>query len=100
MGRSVTKAHGVLLVACAVAVWASAAKENSTSWAPVQFPSDDEQPAVVRFATTVGDAIIFATDHTDHTVRVDKHLTNDATGGSLQVCDILWCPVLFFLKNV
>jgi hypothetical protein len=86
MGRSVNKLYRALLVACAVAVWTSAAQDNSPAWTPVRFPSEDEQPSVphiplARLAPGDDDSIIFTPDR-DH-----KNLTNDARSGSLQVCD-------------
>jgi len=94
MGRSVNKLYRALLVASALAVWTSAAQENSTAWAPVRFPSEDEEPSfshisVARLAPGDDDSIIFAQDH-DHTDREDKNMTNDAKSGSLQVCHYLW----------
>jgi hypothetical protein len=89
MGRSVIKLYSALLVASAVAVWTSAAEENSTEWAPVRFPSEYEQPSaphisVARLAPGDEDSIIFTHDR-DRTGREDKQVTNDAKSGSLQV---------------
>ena len=90
MGRSVNKVYRVLMAACALAIWTSAAQENSTSWVPVKFPSGDEQKSIPRIA--VGrlsprgdDSIIFTRDHLSD--REDKDATNDARSGSLQVCN-------------
>jgi hypothetical protein len=91
MGRSVNKLYRALLVACAVAVWTSAAQEGITAWAPVRFPSEDEQPsvphiAVARLAPGDDDSIIFKQDR-NHADRKDRNVTNDAKSGSLQVCN-------------
>lgn len=92
MGRSVNKLYRALLVACAVAVWTSAAEENSTAWAPVRFPSEDEEPSVphisfARLAPGDDDSIIFTQDH-GHTDRQDnKNVKKDAKRGSRQVCN-------------
>jgi len=92
MCRSVNKLYRALLVACAVAACTSAAQDNnSTAWAPVRFPSEDEQPSVshisfTRHAPGVDDSIIFTQDR-GHTGRKDKNVPNDAKRGSLQVCN-------------
>jgi hypothetical protein len=92
MDRSVSKLYRVLLVACAVAVSTSAAQENnSTAWAPVRFPSEDERPllphiSVTRLAPGDNDSIIFAQDH-GYADREDKNVTKDTKSGSLQVCN-------------
>ena len=91
MGRSVNKLYRALLLACTVAIWTSAAQGNSTAWAPVKFPSEDEETSVThisvaRLAPGDDDSIVFA-QHRDHSDREDKNVTNDAKSGSLQVCN-------------
>jgi arylamine N-acetyltransferase len=91
MDRSVNKLYSALLVASAIAVWTSGAQGNTTAWAPVRFPSEEEQPSVAhisdaRLAQEDDDSIFFAQDR-DHTDREDKNITNNAKTGSLQVCN-------------
>lgn len=90
MSGSANKVHRMLLVAYALAIWTSHAQENSTSWAPVKFPSEDEEPSVshipvARLAPRNDDYIVFAHDR-EHTDREDKHTTKNAKSSSLQVC--------------
>lgn len=96
MSGSVNKAHRMLLVAYALAIWTSDAQENNTSWAPVKFPSEDEEPSVpqivvARLTPRNDDSIIFTHDR-DHADKGDKHVTKHATSSSLQIpIDIIQC---------
>ena len=100
MGESVNKVHRMLLVGCALAICISEAQENSTSWRPVEFPSEGKrlavpQVALARLTPGDADAIFFAHDG-DHTDAEDEHVTRSAKSDSLQVRRVVWCRTVRF----
>jgi hypothetical protein len=89
MAESVNKMQFVFLVAYVFATWPSYAQEDSESWLPIAFPSEEEKPSfthtsTARLAPRNDGSIVFAHDH-DHTDQ-DKHVTDSAKRNSLQVC--------------